>query len=262
VPTPGELPEKASDLEFSVAHRWVADTITQVTGYDTNVRNSIFDLLQPAGPYIDQINFFGGAGYIPAVLAHVNAVSCAGSPITEANLFVDTNVNIGAARARGMEVNQRWRINPHLVFDGYWDAQSVANFDVPDAYLMNNVNVINGSQIAGIPLHKWGAYIDATNDSGGELYLDYVQVDSNNSYNRVSYGTADLAITQQVAKHTFVNLGVSNVFNQAVDIYGRIGLGVFVPENQFGTDSSGLQQGSERFGIAPASLSFSVIQRW
>jgi outer membrane receptor for ferrienterochelin and colicin len=262
--TPGELPEKATDEEISLAHRWVADTITQFTGYDTNVRNSIFDLLQPAGPYIPLINFYGGSGYIPAVLAHVNAVSCASTPITAANLFVDTNVNIGAARARGYEINQRWRVNPHLVLDGYWDVQSVANFDIPDSYLMNNVNVINGSQIAGIPLHKWGAYMDFTTDNGGEVYLDYVQVDSNNSYQRASYGTADLAITQQVAKHTFVNLGVSNVFNQAVDTYGRIGLGVFIPQNQFGdpTITTGLQQGTERFGIAPASLSFSVTQRW
>ncbi len=262
LPTPGELPEKATDIEGSLAHRWVADTITQFTAYDTNVTNSIFDLLQPAGPYIPQINFFGGPTYIESVLAHVNAVSCASSPITAANLFVDTNVNIATARARGVELNQRWRINPHFVFDGYWDTQSVTNNDIPDAYLMNNVTVINNAQIAGIPLHKWGAYVDLTSDYGGEVYLDYVQVDSNNSYQRVSYGTADLALTQRVARNTYVNLGVSNVFNQAVDTYGRIGLGVFIPENQFGTDSSGLEQGTERFGQAPASLSFTVTQRW
>ena len=92
--------------------------------------------------------------------------------------------------------------------------------------------------------------------------MDYTQYDSNNSYNRPSYGVANLAVTQQVAKHTYVNLGVSNLFNQAVDTYGRIGLGVFYPENQFGTDTSAVQQGTERFGLAPASLQFSVIQRW
>jgi len=56
-------------------------------------------------------------------------------------------------------------------------------------------------------------------------------------------------------------MGVSNLFNQVVDNYGRIGLGVYVPENQFGTDTSAVQQGSERFGLAPASVSFTIIQR-
>jgi outer membrane receptor protein involved in Fe transport len=261
LPSPGELPEKATDEELSLAHRWVADTITQFTAYDTNEKNTIFDALTPAAPYTSLINFYGGPGYIDAVLAKVNA-SCASTPITAADLFVDTNLNIANARARGYEVNQRWRIAPHAVFDAYWDVQSVTIFDVPQDFLMNNVTLIPGSQLPGIPLHKWGGYIDLTDNRGGDVYLDYTQYDSNNSYNRPSYGVADLAITQQVAKNTYVNLGVSNLFNQAVDTYGRIGLGVFIPENQYGTDSSGLDQGTERFGLAPASVSFNVIQRW
>jgi len=262
LPTPGELPEKATDEEFSLAHRWVADTITNFTAYDTNEKNTIFDALAPAGPYTDLINFYGGPGYINAVLAHVNAVSCASTPITAANLFVDTNLNVATARARGYEISQRYRVTPNFVVDGYWDVQSVTIFDLSQDFLMSNVTLIPGSQLPGIPLHKFGAYIDLSDNRGGDLYMDYTQYDSNNSYNRPSYGVADLAITQQVAKRTYVNLGVSNLFNQAVDTYGRIGLGVFIPENQFGTDSSGLQQGTERFGLAPASVSFNVIQRW
>ncbi len=261
LPSLGELPEKATDLEISLAHREVADTITQFTAYDTNEKNTIFDALIPAGPFIPQINTLGGPTYIDSVLAHVNAVGCASTPITAADLFVDTNLNLATARARGYEINQGFRANPHLFVGGYWDVQSVTIFDAPTSLLMDNPTLVPGSQLPGIPLHKWGLNLNLTSDRGGSIYMDYVQTDSNNPLNRVAYGTADLAITQQVARHTFVNLGVSNLFNQSVDNYGRIGLGVFQPENQFGTDTSGLQQGTERFGLAPASISFTVIER-
>ncbi|HLW38642.1 MAG TPA: hypothetical protein VKR99_09460, partial [Candidatus Eremiobacteraceae bacterium] len=158
-------------------------------------------------------------------------------------------------------LSQRLRVNPHLFFDGYWNTQSTTIFDAPPSLLMNNPTLIPGSQLPKIPLHKWGLAMNLTSSHGGELYLDYTQLDSNNELARPSYGSASLAITQQVAEHTFVNMGVSNLFNQVVDNYGRIGLGVYVPENSFGTDTSAVQQGSERFGLAPASVSFTIIQR-
>lgn len=263
VPTAGEQPEKSTDIEASLAHRWVEDTITNLIAYDTNERNTIFEALAPIGPYLGLVNQYGGPNYIPAVLAHVNQ-ECGNPtpPLTIANLFVTSNVNLATARARGIEVSQRYRVNEHLVFDGYWDTQSTTFFDAPASLLMDNVNLIPGSQLPGIPLHKWGIYMDVTSKSGGEIYLNYAQVDGNNELHRDSFGTADLAITQQVAPRTFVNLGVSNLFNQGVDTYGRIGLGVYVPENQFGTDPNAVAQGSERFGQAPASVIFSVIQHY
>jgi outer membrane receptor for ferrienterochelin and colicin len=263
VPTNGTLPERASDEELSLAHRWVADTITDFTAYDTNERNTIFEANIPAAPYESLLLQYGGPNFITDALAHVNSL-CGNPtpPLDINNLVVTTNTNLANARARGMELDQRWRIVPHVVFDGYWDTQSVTFFDAPTSLLQNNVTFIPGSQLPRIPLHQWGAYIDVTTDKGGDLYLKYSQVDSNNELNRPSYGSADLAITQEVGPHTFLNLGVSNLFNQAVDTYGRIGYGVFIPENQFGTDTSGLQQGTERFGLAPASVSFTVIERY
>jgi outer membrane receptor for ferrienterochelin and colicin len=262
VPTPGELPEKATDEEISLGHRWVEDTITQFTAYDTNERNTIFEANVPIAPYLGYLNALN-PNYIPDVLKHVNQeCGSPNPPLTIANLFATSNLNLSKARSRGLELSQRLRVNPHLVFDGYWDAQSSVIFDAPASLLIDNPTLINGSQLQGIPLHKWGLYVDVTTNKGGELYLNYTQVDSNNELSRPSFGSADLAITQQVARNTFVNLGVSNLFNQAVDVYGRIGLGVFVAENQFGTDTSALAQGSERFGQAPASVSLSVIQRY
>ncbi len=232
-----------------------------MTGYDTNERNTIFEALSPASNFTSEIAYYGGPNYLNSAIAHVNSFGVCSPPVTEANMFVASNINLANARARGMEVNQRFRVNPNLVFDGYWDAQSVTIFDAPNSLLMDNPTLIPGSQLPGIPLHQWGMYMNVTTTTGGELYLNYHQVDSNNEMHRVSFGSADLAFTQKLGKGSFVNLGVTNVFNQAVDTYGRIGYGVFVPENQFGTDTNALQQGSERFGLAPASLSVSFIQK-
>ncbi|HXN08920.1 MAG TPA: TonB-dependent receptor [Candidatus Acidoferrales bacterium] len=265
VPSSGVLPEKSTDIEGSFAHRWVADTITQFTLYDTNERNTIFEGQDPAANHTDVINQFGGPNYLAAAIAHVTSVCpnfTASNPATIANFFINSNLNLATSRARGFELSQRLRVNPHLFFDGYWNTQSTTIFDSPATLLMNNPTLIPGSQLPRIPLHKWSLAGNLTTTRGGELYLDYVQVDSNNELNRVSYGSASFALTQQVANHTFVNIGVSNIFNQAVDNYGRIGLGRFVPENQFGIDSNGVNQGSERFGLAPAAISFSVIQRY
>ncbi len=57
-----------------------------------------------------------------------------------------------------------------------------------------------------------------------------------------------------------LNIGISNLFNNDVDNYGRIGYGVFVPENKFGTNSTGSQHGSERFGLSPRALSVTMTQ--
>ena len=264
VPAPGVQPEKSTDVELSLAHRWFEDTISQLTAYDTNEKNTIFEAQAPAAGFLDVLNQFGGNGYIQAAINHVTSVCpnfTPSNPATINNFVINSNLNLATSRARGFELSQRLRVNPHLFFDGYWNTQSTTIFDAPPALLMNNPTLIPGSQLPKIPLHKWGLAMNLTSSHGGELYLDYTQVDSNNELARPSYGSASLAITQQVAEHTFVNMGVSNLFNQVVDNYGRIGLGVYVPENQFGTDTSAVQQGSERFGLAPASVSFTIIQR-
>ena len=141
-----------------------------------------------------------------------------------------------------MEFAQRLRVNPHLLFDGYYDAQPTTIFDAPTFLLQDNPTLIPGSQLPKIPLHKWGVNGDFSTPNGLDLYMDFTHYDSNNDLNRPAYGIADISLTQELKGGTSFNIGISNVFNQYVDTYGRIGLGVFVPENQFGTDTSGLAQ--------------------
>lgn len=46
-----------------------------------------------------------------------------------------------------------------------------------------------------------------------------------------------------------LNLGVLNLFDSDEQQYGLIGEELFKPENQFGSDTSSLQQGDEEFGL-------------
>ncbi len=264
IPTPGELPEKSTDIEAAFAHRWTADTISQFTLYDTNEINTIFEANLPAAGYQSLISSLGGPTYIPAVYQKIMTL-CPGfrppnPPPTIANLVVTTNTNLSDSRSRGLDLSQRFRVNPHIVFDAFYDTQSTVVNDVPDFFLQENPTLINGAQLQGIPLHKFGLSADFSTTHGGDLFLQYTQFDSNNELNRPAYGEVDLSLSQDVARNTTLNFGVSNLFNAAVDNYGRIGLGVYVPENQFGTDQNAVEQGSERFGLAPASVIFTVTQ--
>jgi outer membrane receptor for ferrienterochelin and colicin len=110
-------------------------------------------------------------------------------------------------------------------------------------------------------MHKWGLDLDLTNSHGGEVYLNYTHYDGNNPLARPAYGQADATFTQRVTSDISLSMGILNIFNSNVDNYGRIGWGVFVPENQFGTDTTGLEQGSERFGLIPMTVTFSVTER-
>jgi len=265
VPTTGELPEKASDVEASVGHRFGLDDSLEFTAYDTNERNTIFEADLPAAGYLNQINFYGGANYLDSVYHHIESICPSfappNPPPTIANLTVATNVNIASSRARGFNLSGRLRLTPQFLVTAYYNVQSTVVLNMPDEILMSNPTLINGAQLPFIPLHTWGATFDLTNSHGGEVYLNYTHFDAHNPLNRGPYGEADAFFNQRLSADTSINLGVSNVFNEATDNYGRIGWGLFQPENQFGTDQNALQQGTERFGLGPRSFTFTVTQR-
>jgi len=265
LPTSGERPEKATDLEVSLAHRFGVDTSLQLIGYDTNESDTLFELEQPAANYLGLINAIGGPNYLNSVISHIENIcpnfAPPNPPPTIANMTITSNVNLATARARGMEISGRVRANRNLLIDGYWNAQSVTVFNAPDELLSINPTLIQGSQLPIIPLHKWGLDFDLTNSHGGEVYLNYTHYDGNNPLARPAYGQADATFTQRVSSDISISMGIINLFNSNVDNYGRIGLGVFVPENQFGTDTSGLEQGSERFGLIPTTVTFSITER-
>ncbi len=235
-----------------------------MTAYDTNETNSIFEADLPAAPYVPAINALYGPSYLTGVFTHISSICPSlappNPPPTLANLTVATNLNLATARARGFTINGRTRLTRELTVEGYYNVQSAMVFDMPVTVQMNNPTLINGSQIPNIPLHTYGVTLDLTNTHGGEFYIDYTHYDDFNAFNRPAFGETDAFFNQRLTDNTSINLGISNLFNAATDNYGRVGLGLYQAENAFGTDANALQQGTERFGLGPMSVMFSITQ--
>jgi outer membrane receptor protein involved in Fe transport len=254
--------ETAKDLELAIGHRLAGDSIVQVDLYRTLETNLIFQ----------------GVGDLPISQLGPNAIPAAAlqqyflrlrqacpqySGYSDAQLLTvlsaTTNFNAATARFQGVELNGRFRINQRVFLDYTYDVQSAVQNDVPTQILVNSPLTINGAQIAGIPLHKGSLGVDYADARGFEARIDTIYVDGNNSLHRPAYVYSN-GFIQRTYGRTTLNLGVTNIFNQASDIYGRIGLGVFVPENAFGPDSNALQQQSERFGILPTQIMLTLKQ--
>ncbi len=262
--SPNEQPERAADLEFSYGHRFNANASVQGVLYDTNETNTIFQADVPASNFQDILNA-AGSTYLPSIFAHIQSIcpnfSPPSAPPTISNLVVVTNVNLAKQRARGIELSGNVRFH-RMSLQAYYDVQSSAIFDAPVFLQQSNPTLINGSQLVGIPLQKYGATLDWTLTDRTEYYMDYTHFAGNNPLNRGPFGIANAALTQTVTSNGLAaTLGVTNLFNEASDIYGRIGLGVFIPENSYGTDTSGLQQGTEQFGLAPRAFLFTLSQK-
>jgi outer membrane receptor protein involved in Fe transport len=128
---------------------------------------------------------------------------------------------------------------------------------------VNNIFLINGSQISGVPLHRANFGIAYGDDQGWSGSLDGYFIGYPNGLNRPGYTYFNFNVAKQLTKQLALNFGVINVFNSNVSQWGLIGLAPYKPENQFGTDTSPLQQGSsaEEFGLAPAQAFFSLTEK-
>ncbi len=258
VGNPAIGPESGTDIEVAYGHRFRDDSQFQLAFYNTNLTDAIFSLSEPASAL--------GAGAIPPSLLsqYLTRIStfCPNLPNpTLGNLSVSTVANAASARYRGVELTGRTRIDPHFYVDYGYDIQSAVRIGVPDSILMANFNIINGSQVLGIPLHKASLGFDVTDRHGFEARLDGYYIGNNNGLNRPAYGYADASLSKVLSRRTSINVGVSNIFGNAVDTYGRIGLGQFNPENAFGTDQNAFDQGSERFGLPPPRVLLSLTER-
>ncbi|MGH7708935.1 MAG: TonB-dependent receptor domain-containing protein, partial [Candidatus Dormibacteria bacterium] len=180
---------------------------------------------------------------------------------TLALLSVTTPVNIASGIFSGFELAGRARLNPNFFLDYGYDVQSAVLNGVPDSFLKTNPTIVNGSQILGIPLNKATLGFAYSSHHGFDARFDTAFIGDNNGYNRPAYTYTNASVSQQLGRRTLLNLGVFNLFNQASDQYGRIGLGQFHPENQFGTDRNAFDQASERFGLPPTQVQLSVTQQ-
>ncbi|MDB5043098.1 MAG: hypothetical protein JWN27_3824 [Candidatus Eremiobacteraeota bacterium] len=254
---PALIGENAKSIEVSYGHRFSSDSQFQVVGYDQEISNAIFSNVLPLTSF--------GAGAVPSNLSDfLNRISTfCGRPATIAQLGLTTAANAGNGRFRGIGVTERYRFNRSLFVDGGVDLLSARYYGIPIVSQMNNVTLIDGGQIVGVPFMKANLAVDLTLKDRTEFRIDGYFVGRGNALNRNPYGYANGFVSHPFGHGISLNLGVSNMFNSAYDQYGRIGYANFIPENSFGTDANAIQQQyngnyGERFGLPERSFVLSL----
>jgi hypothetical protein len=256
--------EKATDLEASIGHRFGNDTNLQLTGYSMNETGVLFSNVVPLGTF----GLAPPANLLSQYLQQLDnncSAKIPGYTASIANLGTTTVFNAGAGRFQGLTFQGRVRFTPHAYFDFNYSTISARYFNMPQLSLQNNVTLIDGGQIGRVPFQQGSLGVDFSSNKGFEARLDGYYVGNNNGLQRKPYTFFNGAISEQVRNLTF-SLGAYNLFNSQYDSFGRIGEGVFVPENPYGTDTTALQQAfnsgiGEQFGLPQRSILFTVTSR-
>ena len=255
VSDPNLGPEKATDYEVAYGHRFSADNFVQVNLYQANEQGTLFDGTLP-------FTALGNAVPNQTIQLYLDKIAqlCPNIPNpTIANLNASTTYNAAQARYQGIEISGRLHISRHVLTDYMYDVQSAYYMGVPDSILQQNTGVINGAQLGGIPLHKASLALEYQSGRGVVARIDGNYMGDNNSFNRPAFSWVNTTLSDTVGSVT-LTFGVNNLFNNAAGSpYGLIGLGVFQPENQYGTDTSALSEGSELYGL-PARQAMLTLQ--
>ena len=246
-------PEKANDYEFAYGHRFNGDNQVQLNLYSSNEYGALFEGTLP---------FAALGSTIPQsiIQLYLNKIAslCPNipNPTAAANLNANTTFNAASATYRGIELSGTEHITRNFFADYIYDTQSAFFKGVPDPILMQNVTIINNAQMGGIPLHKYSVGLEYA--GAIDVRLDNNYMDINNAVNHQPFWWTNASASRTSGPATFT-LGVNNVFNSAAaSPYGLFGLGTFQPENQFGTDTSALQQGVELYGMPARQVMFTV----
>lgn len=249
VSDPNLVPETASDIDLTYAHRLGIDSDVQADVYEATEWNALLPGKLPLSQtgftqipphlierYLEKIDGF----------CHNNA--------TTSDLAVSTTYNAGQERYNGIVLSVDTKITPHVRFTGDYNVQSATYFNLAPSIMMNNVTFLEGQQVGQAPLHTADAGVAAT--SGifqGALDSHYVGPGNWLNRNGFWYADASVSITY---KPLTLTLGVNNVFDSVAANYGYIGLGTYQPENQYGTDANAFDQASELFGLPYRSFRF------
>lgn len=254
---PALLGENAQSIEVSYGHRFSRDSQFQIVGYDQEITNAIFSNVLPLTTF--------GPGAIPANLqAYLDRITTfCGRPATIAQLGLTAAANAGSGRFRGVGATERYRFTRSFFIEGGVDVLSARYYGIPLLSQANNVTLINGGQVVGVPFMKANLAADLTLKGRTEIRIDGYFVGRGNALNRNPYAYVNGFITHPLGHDFSLNLGVANMFNSAYDQYGRLGYANFIPENSFGTDANSIQQeyngnGGERFGLPERSVMLSL----
>jgi hypothetical protein len=254
--------ETANDVEFGIGHRIGRDSNIQLNAYVTAVQNQLFSGLEPLLQYgSNKVQFAPGA-----LATYLNRLQdeCPGANITAADLpqylAVSTEFNAAHALARGLELTGRQHFTrPFYIDYGYYIESSVQS-GLTNQLLIGNPNVVNGAQVMGIPLHTGTIAVDFA-PGPWEFRLENYYTEFNNGLDRPSYWHSNAFVSRSFGKDTLLTLGGTNVFNNAVQVWGYLGYGTVFPQNRPSLLADGNVGPSEEFGLAPAQLTLTLQQK-
>lgn len=256
---PALKPETATDVEASYGHKFAGGTTIQADLYDAVEQNALFAGVIP----LSQLGVLPNQSVLDGLYQRISSI-CPNIPNpTLANLSAATSYNAASGRYRGIELSAAVNVVKNLRAIADYDIQSAVFENVPDYILQNNQYIINGTQIAGVPLRKANVGLSFANPAGLAAQIDGHFIDSNNGWNRPAFWFANASISDDVGPLT-LNLGANNLFNSAAQAYGLIGLGTYTPVNAFnaGNYPNALAEGSEEFGLPYRQIWFTITRRF
>ncbi len=101
-------------------------------------------------------------------------------------------------------------------------------------------------------MHKANLTADYNNLHGFEAQLEGYYVGDNNTLNRPAYTFFNGFVSKTLEHNLTASVGITNVFNQDVQLYGYFGHQLFAPENQYATNSANSIQQAVNFGNSTA----------
>jgi hypothetical protein len=253
--------ERGSDAEIAYGHQFAAASFG-ITGYVTSIRDQIFDATEPLA---DVAGFTAASPELASFYDRIRSV-CPGeyAAASDARLFnaltVTEAINAARALGRGVELRGEVHVLRALTVNATYTIDSMRRFGLPKSVLEvpSNATIVDGGQVTGIPVHQASVTIGHANAHGlsGELAAYYEG--PNNNLNRPGYAFANVALHAAVFRTLRLDLAVDNVLDSHADTYGRVGLGLFQPENPFGPDTNALQQATERYGLSPTAIRLTI----
>jgi outer membrane receptor for ferrienterochelin and colicin len=252
-PNPNILKESATDYELALGHRFSSDSTIQLDGYYNSEKNVIFAGALP-------LSAFSNINIIPNSLAAYNAAliaACPGTVPTLANYGLTSYFNAASGTSKGIDISGRTRFARHIYADYSYGIDSSYRNGISDTLLKSNKTFINGAQLPGTPLQQGSLGIGFDHFRNGlSARIDTTYIGPNNNFNRESMFYSNGYVGKSFARFD-VNVGVTNLFNQYVQVWNLPGYGRYVPENVFGTDKNSFDQGTQESGLA--GRSFQVI---
>jgi len=261
-PTGFTRPERASDEEFSFAHRWHGDSTTQLELYSENFASKV------EYGYQAPLTYTGTAFLSNAALqSYLNAITTkCGQQATPAQLTLTGNYNLGRVLARGIDLTGRQRVGSNVFFDYSYGTQSVGYRSLPGEIVRGDKRIIIGAQTfipdsgQQIPLHSASLALDARDKSGFDGRLTGYYTGPGNQNGLPGYIRTDLSINKSLSRFGSITAFVYNLFNYAAYFDNQVGMGIPLALNGYATPGdyatyfgAGAQN---RFGIGARTVTF------